>query len=152
MKSTLFNPRLLAAVTAIIFISSCKKNNDDIIYNRTELLTRAPWIQVASEISSNGNGFYTDPQWASAPACEKDDVLIFRANQTYEVNEGTTRCDPSDPFIFISGNWYLSNDQATLTVGSETVTINQLDQSTFQVSYQYNNGGQQVVQRDTYRH
>jgi hypothetical protein len=46
--------------------------------------------------------------------CVKDNVLTFSGNE-YQIAEGVTRCDKSDPTIVDSGTWALESGVLTFT-------------------------------------
>ncbi len=54
-------------------------------------------------------------------SCVMDNYITYFPNGTYEINEGATKCDPSDPPGAI-GKWYLDDAEETLFVeiGGET--------------------------------
>jgi hypothetical protein len=126
---------------------SCKKKNDQ--KSKMTLLTQKPWVYAKFEEKIN-TGVWTDdyPNWLS---CEKDDQIIFRTNNTYEENEGATKCDPSDPQIISSGAWAFTNNETKITVNVE-VTIDQLDENTLIVSSSEVYSGTTYYSRITFKH
>lgn len=84
------------ALSAILLLNSCKKDKDE--KSQAELLTQKAWIIVSDEERVGTTGTWTDYFPDSLP-CEKDDQTIFKTNGTYELNEGATKCNPSNPQV-----------------------------------------------------
>jgi len=120
----------------LLFLFSCKK---EAAKSKTDLLTQKTWMIQKLETKEGNNPWEDDfPTW---DACSKDDRYIFRANNTYEFNEGLTKCDPSDPQIFDSGNWALTNNETKLLIGSDEFTIVSLTETNLILSVQETAGG-----------
>lgn len=95
-------------------IFSCKKNTN----NNSSCTTDATSISGSYKITA-----YTYKQSASSPeidyystlfpdACERDDVLAFSANGTYQKTDVGIVCSPPE------------NDNGTWSLASNTITIN----------------------------
>ena len=133
MKKNIIN---LCLVGSLLFfgVISCKKSNDAVGKSRTELLTQAAWKLVKDE-TKTGTGPWIDQTPFYSP-CEKDDNFVIKLNGTYELNEGATKCSPTDPQIYETGAWVFLNNEAqikTTSTGSsssDTVSIDQLDENT----------------------
>jgi hypothetical protein len=50
--------------------------------------------------------------------CVTDDIYIFYNNpdKSYQVIEGNTKCDPTDPNVVVQSNWGFTNSTASLTI------------------------------------
>jgi hypothetical protein len=48
------------------------------------------------------------------PTCIQDDRWVFYSIGTMQQNEGASKCDPSDPQIYVNGNWELFPESKTL--------------------------------------
>lgn len=104
---------LLAVLfSAVLFIGGCKKKDDpslrDIMLGSKWKLTAAtidPPLTIAGSPVSN---IYT--QEAIIPSCRRDDITIFTSDGKYTIEEGATRCSPTDPTINESGDWTISSD------------------------------------------
>jgi hypothetical protein len=126
---------------------SCKKKNDQ--KSKMTLLTQKPWVYAKDESKINTGVWEDDfPTWLS---CEKDDQIIFRTNNTYEFNEGATKCDPSDDQIIDSGAWAFTNNETKITLNGE-VTIDQLDENTLIISESDVYSGTTYYYRATFKH
>ena len=117
-------------------LNSCKKEDTK---SKTDLITQKTWMIQKVE-SKDGNNPWEDdyPNW---DACSKDDRYIFRANNTYEFNEGLTKCDPADPQIFDSGSWTFTDNETKLIIGSDVFTIVSLTETNLILSVQETEDG-----------
>jgi hypothetical protein len=98
MKKRILQPALLILVAGITF-SACKKDGDEEkAKTNTEKLTLAAWKYDKAELDVDKNGTGDLPIPASAiDACEKDNLITFKANNTGTIDEGPTKCNSSDP-------------------------------------------------------
>ncbi len=48
-------------------------------------------------------------------SCLTDNFITYFPNGNYEINEGATKCDPSDPPALV-GSWDMNREQTTLFV------------------------------------
>lgn len=138
---------LLFTLTALLGLQACKKETAK---SKTELLTQKTWlIQKFEEKAGSANWTDDFPSW---DACSKDDQYIFRANNTYEFNEGATKCDPNDPQIFATGAWTFLENETKIRIGTDDFRIEQLDNSSLILSAQETVGGTLYQIRITFRH
>lgn len=135
----------LIAITALIVLSSCKKDDK----SNTELLTAGSW-KLVSEMEKVDNGNWVE-NIGSYSACELDDYIIFKTNNTYEFNEGATKCDPTDPQIE-TGIWAFGANEATLSVDGNPADLNELSSSTLIVSSSYTFGVNTYYSKQTFKH
>jgi hypothetical protein len=92
---------------------------------KTQLISAKDWKMTKQTMNMNGSGdiditntFYT--------ACELDNLQRFAANGTYTVDEGATKCDPSDPQTFASGTWAFTNNETKLKI-TEGADVSEVD-------------------------
>ena len=142
---------LLILGITILTISSCKK---DKAKSKTDLITAGGWKIVKAEQKA-GTSAWIDV--TPSAACEKDDVMIFNTNGTFEANEGATKCSPADLQIYDTGTWSFESNETqlkTTSTGSPsyTVSIDQLDESTFVTTETYTSGGTTYYYRTTASH
>jgi Lipocalin-like domain len=57
--------------------------------------------------------------------CDRDDYLTFRADGTYALTEGPTRCNPTDTFLVEAGSWALAENTLLLTPTRVGVSVAQ---------------------------
>lgn len=140
-------PRIAVLLLAIALLNSCKKDTPK---TKTELISQKTWlIQKFEEKIGTANW---EDDFPNFDACSKDDQFIFRANNTYEFNEGPTKCSPSDPQIFASGAWAFTNNETKLNIGSDEFTIDKLDNTNLVISAQETVGSTLIQVRITFRH
>lgn len=141
--------KTLGVITLLlILVTSCKKKNDQ--KSKTELLTQKEWLYSKSEEKLNAGAWVDDfPSW---PACEKDNKIVFRTNNTMEENEGATKCDPSDPQIVFTSAWAFTENDTKITLFGTSATVDQLDENTLIVTSQESVGGTTYYYRTTFRH
>jgi hypothetical protein len=141
--------RLLAIIAVVGFIS-CKKTSEK---SKTELLTQAGWKQTGGEMKAGAAGTWqADPNFTSMTACEKDNITVFKTDNTFEANEGATKCSPSDPQVIYTGVWAFQNNETTITVLGQSAGIEQLTEQTLVITYSDTIGGTTYYYRETYSH
>ncbi|MDO7885897.1 lipocalin family protein [Hymenobacter cheonanensis] len=104
---------------AALALGSCKKNDDNSpsSASKTDLLTAKSWrisAQTYSVAVNSGTPTVSD-EYASSPACERDNFLKFNTNKSLTADEGATKCSPSDPQTQ-SGSWDLTTNDTKLTL------------------------------------
>jgi hypothetical protein len=105
--------RLFLFLLGVASLGACKKNNETSPEaSRTELLTAKSWRLSAATITADATK--TD-EYATSEACERDNFIKFNTDKTVIVDEGATRCDPSDMQTQTS-TWDFNSDQTKLTV------------------------------------
>jgi len=144
-KITLKTLLLFTIVSTLFF--ACKKKNDQ--KSKTELLTQKEWFVSKYEQKTN-NGSWVDefPTW---DACSKDDKYIFKTNNTLEVNEGATKCSPTDPQIIETIAWAFTDNETRITINGSAL-IELLDENTFIISTTETFNGINYYERITFRH
>lgn len=96
-KITMKHSALAIFVLGILGISACSKKDNNTA-SRTELITSATWKFQKAGFDVNGDGFIdADLPPGSLLDCQKDNTISFAANGTGTVDEGATKCEPSDP-------------------------------------------------------
>jgi hypothetical protein len=126
---------LVLLISGSIF--SCKKDSGTSAPSNTDLLTKASWKIVNAEADTLGTGVY----FSLLPYldnCEKDDITTYKADHTYQITEGASKCNSTDPDIYDSGNWQFSADEKLLiqqgSSSTGTYTIESLTDATLIVS------------------
>lgn len=79
--------------------------------------------------------------------CIADDLYTFYANdiKTFEVREGTSKCNAGDPDVYVENNWSMVNATATLsfvmplltTQGALPFTLKSLTENTMTVEFYF---------------
>ena len=123
------------ALLAVLAIS-CKKDREQ---TKMDLLTSGQWKIVAFTLSPpfdlDGDGDLDSDAdaYALMDACEKDDLFIFKSDGKYEINEGGTKCDATDPQSTVY-DWSFANGEKELIIDGDRVTIQELSSSRLKVS------------------
>ncbi len=83
--------------------------------SKTDLLTTQDWVLTVMQHKAVSASVWTD-DFASLSSCVKDNRVVFRPNNTYESNEGATKCNVSDPQIWETGSWSLTQNETVLVI------------------------------------
>lgn len=111
----------LLMVLFVLTAVSCKKDKP-----REELLTSGAWRATSISVAL---GPLTVDAFAELEDCEKDDRMTFKSDKTVEIDEGATKCNPSDPQTYSLGAWSLSDNDNKLSYGGITYDILELTES-----------------------
>lgn len=110
---------VFALLSIGFIILSCNKDDDDDNTNndvkaKVQLITSATWKYdtAAIDVDKNGTPDQVLPPGAIA-SCEKDNTITFKSDSTGTLNEGATKCDPSDPQT-TSFKWWFKDNGAVL--------------------------------------
>jgi hypothetical protein len=106
---------LMLFFTALLLMTaSCKKNKDTVTIV-------GKWKQ-SSGIYSPAYLGESDYFSAYSP-CEKDDIVEFKSDNTYELNEGASKCDPASPQIIVAGSYTVNADLTSIVIIGQTTKI-----------------------------
>ncbi len=110
---------LLVFVSIVGLFSQCSERIEPKPVTYSQLLTgtdKKAWRLVSYQIIDEGVASPVVSAQTGFPPCVADDQYVFYANdeRRFEVTEGATKCDPSDPDIFVTDTWALVNANATL--------------------------------------
>ena len=121
---------ILLICCAALVLFSCKK--DEKSKTKTELLTNGSWhvtaYTVDPAIDWDGDGTDESNVFPVIDQCIKDDRTTFFADGNGELDEGPTKCDPSDP----QSNpitWAFDQTESQLTVQGIQYQIESLTES-----------------------
>lgn len=131
MKKTY--PLFISAIATFLFLGCGKDDNANKTTNpisRMELITGHGWKL---------NKFYEDGIDVTNTyfsACEIDNIFTYKTDYTYVIDEGPSKCLPTDPQIIETGTWAFANNQNILVyepglAGETSVNITQLDANNF---------------------
>lgn len=123
---------LFLTIAAFALFVACSKDDDNTPapQTRLQLLTSHGW---------RINTFYIDSvdvtNFLFSP-CELDNIYTYNTNYNYTIDEGPTKCDPTNSQIVETGTWAFGNNENMLiyepgTPGEATCDILQLDANTF---------------------
>lgn len=121
---------LLLALTMAFTISSCSNDDDDNSTpannnpgnnspTKTEILTGRTWKITGATIDGQDIfGIFDD--------CDKDNIYQWKTNGDYVVDEGATKCDPSDPQIETQSTWKFTDNETKIEYDGDSYTIKEL--------------------------
>ena len=116
----------IAALSVVLFaLFSCKKD-DNKPATKSDYLTSGSWIVTAAVTDDDGDGTYETDEYADFAPCYKDNVWTFNTNGSVVMDEGATKCAPSDSQV-ITSQWQLVNNETGLIMASDTYSVVQLD-------------------------
>ena len=133
------------AAIAAISLSSCKKDEK----TRMELLTSGNW-KIVSDQEKINNGAWEE-YISGYDACELDSYFKFNTNNTFEYNEGPTKCDAMDPQSF-SGAWNFENGETQINIFGNVENIDELTASTLITSASETYNGTTYYYKQVYKH
>lgn len=108
---------LLASSLLCLAVAGCNKEGSD-EPTKKEILTQASWKfdNAGFDLGSNGSIDFPLPA-GLIEACALDNTVTFAANGTGTVDEGATKCSPSDPQTEAI-TWSFGAGETTLNVSS----------------------------------
>ena len=108
---------LLLLAVSTIAVTAFKK--DDAKSNEDYLTAKSCWKQTKSESYDPTTSTWSDD---TIDDCTKDDCTTFKSDKSLVVDEGATKCDPTDPQTS-TGTWSLSADGKTLTLSQAGISF-----------------------------
>ncbi len=119
--------KVLALVLLTTLVFSCEKEKD---LTKTDIITQKPWKLTAHTISPPfeypGFGVISD-FFALYYDCSRDDIWVFKSNGSYTMEEGATKCNPTDPTVWDMGTWTFNSDETVLTTSSNISGLSEYD-------------------------
>ena len=134
------------AMASMVIFASCKKDDDK---SRTELLTQSNWKLVSDQEKAGSAPWeeYIDDY----DPCELDNYFKFNTNGSVVLDEGPTKCDPTDPQTE-TGNWSFESNESRLNLDGYVVDIEELNGSTLTFTSTETFGGVTYIYKQIYRH
>ena len=133
------------SITTLFFILlfvACNKK--DTAASKTELLTSGTWKLTAVVADEDGNGTYETDRFATFSDCFKDNFYTFFAGGSAELNEGLTKCNPTDPQTE-TGTWQLTQNETHLKIDGDEWKLEELTTSTLKWKEEYAGGRSALV-------
>ena len=112
-------PLIIIFVTLLEILNSCKKSSTQTQKN-VALLTNQSWAILSIQERVN-HGSWIDI-YTGFQICTTDNKLLFKIDNSYNWDEGPTKCNPSDPQTYAYGTWSLSSDGSKLFTNNGTTT------------------------------
>ncbi len=134
---------LLIALFSLFTLASCNKDKDPKAKSKEDLLAEKKWKTTALTINPGivhpiTGATVTDLYTQIYKDCNRDDYVQFMKNGQYISDQGTTRCDATDPQTE-TGTWVFNGDKTkvTITSGGESYTADILELTDNTVKLQY---------------
>ena len=121
MNNKLATIASMSVLAVLITLASCEKTETVDPGGSGEIsgsITDGAWVLTYS-VGTTPSGTYDD--FANMDACDKDDKYIFNTDGTWVVDEGGSKCDPTDPQS-TSGTYTIMNDNE-LTIYDQNDTM-----------------------------
>ena len=117
MKKSLYT---LSALLLLTF-SACQKSGDDGMPNnpdKTQLITSSAWKYSNAGLDNDNNGTKDmDIPAGLVTSCDTDNTLTFKSDNTGIMNEGATKCTPTDPQS-VNFTWNFTNNGNSMNVST----------------------------------
>ncbi len=141
--------KLLSSLTfllAIIIFTNvrCKKDDDEKMLSKTELLTSGTWKLTAVVSDNDANGSYETDEFAGFSDCYKDNYYTFQSNGILELNEGPTKCSPADSQTE-TATWQLTQNETYLKINTDEWKLEELTTSILKWKENYSDGRSSLV-------
>lgn len=125
------------------FLNGCKKNDGD-SSNHANHDIHGSWKNTYFMRNYTAPVTNQVDVYGSLSACRKDDILILRADNTFEFNEGATKCDPGHPQVIETGTYQLLNSNTKISYSNGwAADITELTSSSLKLKYTYTGTGSQ---------
>ncbi len=104
-------------ILSLILFSSCELNEPKPV-GREELIAGTSNFGKTWQI----NQIEVELGALTPKRCITDNFITYFPNSRYEMNEGATKCESSDPPA-ISGNWIIEDDETLIITFSDSVQV-----------------------------
>ncbi|HUC79631.1 MAG TPA: lipocalin family protein [Flavisolibacter sp.] len=107
---------------------SCKKKSDpeENLQVKTDYITASAWVYENAGIDNNRDGTIDLPISSLAPgmiqACQADNRLTFRKDNTATADEGPTKCNSTDQQS-TTFNWSFADNETNLTISNNVFSL-----------------------------
>ena len=109
-------------IGSLYLLSGCSKDDAPSGPSNTELIVSAAWKYNNSGVDVNNDGFIDAPVPPGYILdCDKDNTLTFKNDGTGTLDEGSNKCDPTNPqtstftWSFTNGDTHINFPIAVLT-------------------------------------
>ena len=116
MKNFFSKTAFVFIIIAMLGFAACK---DDPAPSKKELIVSGSglWKLTAQTITVQGQ---TEDVFGDIDACSRDNIDSYTSSGAYQMLEGDTKCDPTDPTIVENGTWTIVGNLLTTTVDGDT--------------------------------
>lgn len=127
--------KIFVVSIALIAMYSCKKDDAKPV-SKSDMLTSGTWKITAAVTDADGDGTFETNEYASFDACFTDNIWSFNTNGSAVMDEGPTKCDPTDSQVQ-TDSWQLTNNETNLSFAGDTYLVEQLDANTLILKLSY---------------
>lgn len=122
MKQLATTRNSILILTLVMVFSACKKDKESISDNTITTLQNKNWKISALTVTPGFSGQGTDDLYnTSMEVCEQDNLFRFNAGNVFILDEGPTKCDPTDPQSE-TGTWNYNASTSTLNIQQTSPT------------------------------
>lgn len=138
MKTTIIRTTGYAVLALFLLFTSCSKEDNTSKPVTKAALVARNWKQtdlLASQTGTPEVSVFT----TFMEACDRDNIWQFKADGTFTVMEGASKCISSDPDTVTSGTWQLAENDTKIIIDdvkepAETLTIRELTSTSFKIT------------------
>ncbi|MGV3596429.1 MAG: hypothetical protein ACO1PI_01100 [Bacteroidota bacterium] len=152
--------KLLILFSVPLVISACKKeespdpgnvNGSKVVTTpfpgpKAQVMIAEKW-KLTNKTVEYSNGLPTE-DFSNVPACQKDNVITFKATKKYDVEETTDVCPGNQPVT--TYNWVVDNNEQTITLNGTTWNIVSVDNTTLVLKHISSSQFLTVTTNETY--
>lgn len=118
----IFSTFLLFGILSLLFIRCQKDDNPTPASTNTDNIASGPWVHESSGVDIGKDGTIDVPlQTAGVEACRLDNILTFKKDGTAITDEGTAKCNASDPQT-TNFNWSFADNESSLIISNNVFT------------------------------
>ena len=123
MKNRFPQSLLMLLISSMCF-TACDKDNDDEDKEKTNMdkITLSAWKydKAMLDVNKDGTGDIPVPD-SELEACERDNLITFKADNTGTIDEGPSKCNSSDPQS-LGFTWAFKNNETVINFPTAIVT------------------------------
>ena len=123
---------ILALICLALLTVACKKSKDAPALTKENVAGN--YKEIANVTKMQGQP--DEDNYASSPACEKDNIVHFNLDGNYIVTDDGIVCDPA---TVAQATWSL--DGTTLHIADQTMTVSKWDGSILEITYESSSAG-----------
>lgn len=108
-------------IALLIILISCSEEVKITDFTYPQIFTgetKKSWVMRSFQVLRKGKGTISVPPDALFDECIADDVYTFYFNseRSYIIDEGGSKCNPTDSDVVVNSNWSFVNTTASLTI------------------------------------
>ncbi len=133
---------ILGLFALTLIATSCKKGKDAPAITKENLAGSYKLTALSAKFGSLPEA----DVFAEMEACEQDDIYKFNLDNSFDILDAGTACDPTTEY---SSDWALSGTQ--ITIDGEVATVTNWDGTTLEVTGSYTDMGTTTTVKATYK-